>query len=90
MNGLAALLLVMLLASIVFASASMSAIQVISHAGSRASAVFARRGEMGTHASQQPAPRVGLGNLARLLFEQGLCRMTACRRWARLSQISLV
>jgi len=26
---------------------------------------------MGTHASQQPAPRVGLGNLARLLFEQG-------------------
>jgi len=29
-------------------------------------------GEMGEHASQQPTPRVGLRNLARLLFEQGV------------------
>jgi len=41
MNGLTALLFVMLLASIVFASASMSATSMISPAGGRASAIFA-------------------------------------------------
>lgn len=38
----------------------------------QASAVFARMGLMGDHASQQDEPRVGLGNLARILFEQGI------------------
>lgn len=38
----------------------------------QASAVFARTGEMGKHASEQETPRVGLRNLARALYEQGV------------------
>jgi hypothetical protein len=37
----------------------------------QASAVFAKTGEMGLHASQQPTPRLGLGNLASALYEAG-------------------
>jgi len=37
----------------------------------QASAVFAQMGEMGAHASQQSAPRLGLANLARALYEAG-------------------
>jgi hypothetical protein len=38
----------------------------------QATAVFARMGEMGEHASQEPTPRLGLRNLARALAEQGV------------------
>lgn len=38
----------------------------------QASAVFAQTGEMGEHSSQQPTPRLGLRNLARALYEQGV------------------
>lgn len=38
----------------------------------QATRVFAQMGEMGEHASQQPTPRIGLRNLARALFEQGV------------------
>lgn len=38
----------------------------------QASAVFAHTGEMGEHASQEPSPRVGLRNLARLLYAEGV------------------
>lgn len=39
----------------------------------QATAVFARMGEMGIHASQQAEPREGLGNLAnRLYYEEGV------------------
>ncbi|NIP78856.1 MAG: hypothetical protein GWM90_06510 [Gemmatimonadetes bacterium] len=38
----------------------------------QATKVFARLGEMGEHASQQPTPRVGLANLARALYEAGV------------------
>ena len=38
----------------------------------QASAVFAQTGEMGEHASQLPTPRLGLRNLARLLYGEGL------------------
>jgi hypothetical protein len=38
----------------------------------QATKVFAQTGEMGQHASQQPTPRLGLRNLARVLFEQGV------------------
>ena len=37
----------------------------------QASAVYAQTGEMGEHASQEPTPRIGLHNLARLLYESG-------------------
>lgn len=38
----------------------------------QASAVFARTGVMGEHASQQETPRIGLRNLARDLYALGL------------------
>ena len=38
----------------------------------QATAVFARMGEMGKHASQQSNPRLGLRNLARALYEAGV------------------
>ena len=38
----------------------------------QASAVFAQTGEMGAHSSQQPNPRLGLRNLARALYDQGV------------------
>ena len=37
-----------------------------------ATAVFARTGVMGEHASQQTEPRLGLANLARALYEAGV------------------
>ena len=37
----------------------------------QASAVFAQTGLLGEHSSQQPNPRLGLRNLARLLAELG-------------------
>lgn len=37
----------------------------------QATAVFARTGEMGLHASEQPTPRLGLANLAHALYEAG-------------------
>jgi len=38
----------------------------------QATQVFARLGQMGQHASQQPNPRFGLRNLARALYDQGV------------------
>ncbi|HSG80708.1 MAG TPA: hypothetical protein VLC48_00545 [Gemmatimonadota bacterium] len=38
----------------------------------QATKVFAQMGEMGAHASQQPTPRLGLRNLARALYDQGV------------------
>jgi hypothetical protein len=38
----------------------------------QASAIFAQTGEMGKHASEEPTPRLGLGNLARALYEAGV------------------
>lgn len=37
----------------------------------QATKVFAKTGEMGEHASQQPSPRLGLANLARALYLAG-------------------
>jgi len=38
----------------------------------QATKVFARMGEMGEHASEQPNPRDGLRNLARYLYDEGV------------------
>jgi hypothetical protein len=37
----------------------------------QATKVFAQMYDMGQHASQQPTPRAGLRNLARILYDQG-------------------
>jgi hypothetical protein len=38
----------------------------------QATRVFAATGELGQHASSEPTPRLGLANLARGLFDQGV------------------
>jgi hypothetical protein len=38
----------------------------------QATKVFAATGEMGKHSSQQENPRIGLRNLARLLYDAGI------------------
>jgi hypothetical protein len=38
----------------------------------QATKVFAQTGDMGEHSSSQSNPRLGLRNLARLLYEQGV------------------
>jgi hypothetical protein len=38
----------------------------------QATQVFARTGVMGEHASEQATPRLGLRNLARALYEEGI------------------
>ena len=38
----------------------------------QATKVFAATGELGQHASSEPTPRLGLANLARALFAQGV------------------
>jgi len=38
----------------------------------QATEVFAATGQLGQHASSQPTPRLGLANLARALFDQGV------------------
>jgi hypothetical protein len=38
----------------------------------QATAVFARTDDMGLHASEQPTPRLGLRNLARALYDEGV------------------
>lgn len=38
----------------------------------QATKVFAQTGVMGEHASEQPTPRLGLRNLARALFNDGI------------------
>lgn len=53
-------------------SAPASANQNENSCWGQASAVFARMGEMGQHASQQDEPRLGLANLARALFDAGV------------------
>jgi len=72
MKKLVALLLVMLLASAVLAPTSAQAGPNDNACWGQASAVFAQTGVMGEHSSQQPTPRLGLRNLARALYEQGI------------------
>ena len=38
----------------------------------QATKVFAATGELGQHASSEPTPRLGLANLARALFAEGV------------------
>lgn len=38
----------------------------------QATRVFAQMGEMGSHASSEPTPRLGLANLARALYDAGV------------------
>ena len=46
----------------------------------QATAVFAATGELGQHASSEPTPRLGLANLARALFDQGVIPAPRCKR----------
>lgn len=66
------LLIVILLLAISFGSTGAQAAPNEKACWGQATQVFARMGVMGEHASQQPTPRLGLRNLARALYEQGV------------------
>jgi hypothetical protein len=65
------LIAIMLLSAVSFAPASAQSPNPASCWG-QASAVFAQMGEMGEHSSSFDTPRLGLRNLARVLYEQGV------------------
>jgi hypothetical protein len=68
---LGVLLILVLLITAVFASTVAQAAPNDKACWGQATKVFAQMGEMGAHARQQPNPRVGLRNLARLLYADG-------------------
>jgi hypothetical protein len=72
MNRLILSLLVILLASAVFVPLNTKVDARDNSCWGQASAVFAQAGEMGGHASQQLTPRLGLRNLARALYDEGV------------------
>lgn len=64
--------IVALLVSMVFVSSVAASRPSPQSCWGQASAVFAQMGEMGEHSSSFPTPRLGLRNLARALYEQGI------------------
>jgi hypothetical protein len=71
-SALAVLFGLALVVSAVFGSTSAQAAPSNNACWGQATQVFARTGIMGEHASQQPTLRLGLRNLARELYEQGV------------------
>jgi hypothetical protein len=71
MKKIGVLLLFSLLLILAFTVATAQATDQENACWGQASAVFAQMGEMGTHSSEQPTPRLGLYNLAVALYEQG-------------------
>jgi hypothetical protein len=65
------LITILLLSAVSFAPAAAQSSQPASCWG-QASAVFAQMGVMGEHSSSFDTPRLGLRNLARVLYEQGV------------------
>ena len=72
MKKLSVLLLLALLLSMLLVSTVVQAAPSDKACWGQASKVFAQTGEMGEHSSQFPTPRVGLANLARALYDQGV------------------
>jgi len=70
--GIAGLLAVAMMFSATWTVPAATAAQNPQSCWGQASAVFARMGEMGEHASAEPTPRLGLRNLARALFDAGI------------------
>jgi hypothetical protein len=69
---LVVLSILVLLLSVAFASTVAQAAPSADACWGQATAVFAKMGEMGEHASQEPTPRLGLRNLAHALYEEGV------------------
>jgi hypothetical protein len=69
MKKVAAILLVVFLFALIWAPAPAAAYS--QECWGQATAAFARMGEMGQHASEQPTPRDGLANLAGYLYDDG-------------------
>lgn len=61
-----------LLLSVGFAPTDVQAAPSDKACWGQATKVFAQSGQMGEHASRQDNPRLGLRNLARALYEQGI------------------
>jgi hypothetical protein len=63
---------VLLLVLSIFGATTVSASPSDQACWGQATQVFARMGEMGEHSSGQAEPRLGLRNLARALYDQGV------------------
>ena len=72
MRKLSGILVLALLVSVLLISAVAQASTSDSACWGQATQVFAQTGEMGEHSSQQPTPRLGLRNLARALYDDGV------------------
>lgn len=72
LTGLTALLVLTFMLAVVPVPTGAQAVPNDRACWGQATRVFAEMGEMGEHASQQPTPRFGLRNLARLLFDAGV------------------
>ncbi len=72
MKHITLFVVVVLLASVVLTPSPVRADPDDQACWGQASAVFAQLGEMGYHSSTQPTPRIGLRNLARALYADGV------------------
>jgi hypothetical protein len=72
MRKLSVVLVLALLVSVLGVSSVAQAAPDSEACWGQATKVFAQMGEMGEHASQQPTPRLGLGNLAGALYDAGV------------------
>jgi hypothetical protein len=72
MKRLWVMLLFAVLVSTLFSAALVQAAPADNACWGQATKVFAQTGEMGEHASQEPTPRMGLRNLARALYADGV------------------
>ncbi len=72
MNKVFAVVLVVVFTAIVLAPAGVQAAPSDRACWGQATAVFAQMGEMGAHASEFATPRLGLRNLARALYADGI------------------
>lgn len=63
---------IVLLLMLLLASTSLASPPDNAACWGQASAVFARMGEMGEHSAAQETPRMGLRNLARVLYDAGI------------------
>jgi hypothetical protein len=72
MRKLTTLILIVLAVSLILTAIGVQAAPSSNACWGQATKVFAQMGEMGEHASSFPQPRLGLRNLARALYEQGV------------------
>lgn len=88
MKQVSCALLVALIAGVLWFASSASA-QSSNSCWGQASAVFAQMGLMGEHASEFATPRLGLRNLARALYAEGIIEDDSMRALGQFVALEL-